>query len=102
MSNILDAVRTADGRVVALKKINKDTHPYEAQITESFSSEALVSDPANHAIPLYEVLQSPIQENIILLVMPWLVPFAYLRFATIGEVVAMMDQIFEVGSTLDG
>ncbi|KAM5533174.1 hypothetical protein V8D89_013130 [Ganoderma adspersum] len=69
---VMDATRISDGRVVVLKKVNKDTHPYEAEIGQLFSTEPLASDPRNRCVPIYDVLQSPLDKSKVLLVMPYL------------------------------
>ncbi|KZT29122.1 hypothetical protein NEOLEDRAFT_1107902 [Neolentinus lepideus HHB14362 ss-1] len=92
---VLDATRISDGSLVALKQVLKSRHPYEAEIGSFFSSEALVSDPKNYCIPLLEVLQVPDDEDLTLLVMPFLREYDSPHFDTVGEVVSFFSQIFE-------
>ncbi|KAM5533173.1 hypothetical protein V8D89_013129 [Ganoderma adspersum] len=92
---IMDATRTSDGRVVVLKKVNKYNHPYEAEIGQLFSTEPFASDPHNRCVPIYEVLQSPLDDSMIFLVMPYLMRYHQLRFGTMGEVVEYFRQLFE-------
>ena len=92
----MDVTRISDGRVVILKKLNKHDHPYEAEIGRLFSTEPLASDPRNHSVPIYDVLQSPLDESIIFLVMPYLIRHHEVRFETIGEAVECFRQLFEV------
>lgn len=52
---------------------------------------------ANHTVPLLDVLPLPGSDNTVLLVMPKLLSFSYLRFETRGEIVEAICQIIEVG-----
>ncbi|KZT10924.1 uncharacterized protein LAESUDRAFT_644190 [Laetiporus sulphureus 93-53] len=92
---ILDATRIADGRIVTLKRISRSIHPHEAEIGQLFSSPPLASDTRNHCVPLFEVLQDPIKEDMSILVMPLLRKYNDPRFGTIGEAVEFFRQLFE-------
>ncbi|TBU31676.1 hypothetical protein BD311DRAFT_688661 [Dichomitus squalens] len=92
---ILDATRTSDDRVVVLKQLSKIYHPYEVEISKLFSSKPLASEPRNHSVPIYDVLQSPLDEDIVILVMPYLIRHQEVRFETIGEAVECFRQLFE-------
>ncbi|KAL0952414.1 hypothetical protein HGRIS_006688 [Hohenbuehelia grisea] len=92
---IVDAQRTKDGAIVMLKRFKKSIHPYEVEIGQYFSSEALASDPQNHCVPIFEVLQVPDDDDEVILVMPQLREFDDPRFDTIGEIVDFFSQIFE-------
>ncbi|TBU31680.1 kinase-like domain-containing protein [Dichomitus squalens] len=89
---VMDAVRTSDGRVVVLKQVKKSYTPDEEEMNRLFTQSA---DSQNHVAPVYEVLQSPLDEDIIFLVMPYLVRINTVKFATIGEVVECLRQLFE-------
>ncbi len=93
----MDAIRIADGRIVSLKQVKKTNNPTEQDIIRFFSEEPLASDPHNHSVPLYEVLQSPIDSNVIFLVMPYLMRIYTVKLTTVGEVLECLRQIFEVG-----
>lgn len=69
---VLDATRIADGEMVLLKRIRRNVHPYEVEITRLFSSELLKSHPRNHCVPVFEVLRVPTYDNIEILVLPLL------------------------------
>ena len=56
----------------------------------------MASDPRNHSVPIYEVLQLPDDDDKLILVMPLLKEYQIPRFDTIGEVVEFFRQIFEV------
>ncbi|KAL6303560.1 kinase-like domain-containing protein [Sparassis latifolia] len=93
-STIIDATRTSDGSIVALKKVSKSAHPHEAEIGQFFSGEPLRSDAQNRCISIHEVLQDPIEEDFIILVMPFLRVYNDPRFDTVGEAVDFFRQIF--------
>ena len=61
-----------------------------------FSEEPLASDARNHAVPVFDVLQSPSDSSKSLMVMPWLVTFWDTRFDTFGEAVDCIQQLIEV------
>ncbi|KAI0355226.1 hypothetical protein OH77DRAFT_1504459 [Trametes cingulata] len=92
---IMDAVRVKDGEVVALKQVERSLCPYEVGIGTMFSTEPLRLDPKNHCVPIYDVLQSPLDEDTVILVMPFLWPYKDVRFATVGEAVECIRQLFE-------
>jgi hypothetical protein len=81
---------------VALKKINKTKFPYETDIALFVSSESLSSDPENHCIPVYEVLQVPDNKDLVILVMPFLREYFDPRFDTVGEILECYRQILQV------
>jgi hypothetical protein len=93
-SRLLDATRVSDGQHVFLKVIEKSVHPYEAEIGQFFSTEPVASDPQNHCVPIYEVLQDPDDEDLLILVMPLLRLYFDPMFDTVGEVVEFLRQVF--------
>ena len=97
-ATVLDATRIADGQFVYLKCVSKSVHPYEADIGLFFSSDEMISDPRNHSVPLYDILQVPDDEDKIILVMPFLRTFYDPPFDTVGEAVEFLQQVLEVGS----
>ncbi|KAJ8487344.1 hypothetical protein ONZ45_g14367 [Pleurotus djamor] len=94
-ASVLDAQRASDGELVYLKCVNKTLHPHEAEIGRYFSTGDLASDPRNHCVPVYEVLQPPDNQELLLLVMPLLKYHDVPPFDTIGEAVDFFQQIFE-------
>ena len=90
------AVRRTDINVVSLKRVNISDHPREEEIIRYFTTPPLDSDPANHCIPIYDVLRSPYQNDIIILVMPYLIGVDGVKFTTLGEVIGCLEQLFEV------
>ncbi|KAI1795567.1 kinase-like domain-containing protein, partial [Ganoderma leucocontextum] len=95
-TTIMDAVRTPDGRIVALKQVPKLRYPDEEELNRFLTmSEPLTSDRRNHSIPVYDILQSLLDEDVLFLVMPYLVRINTLKFATVGEAVECFRQLFE-------
>ncbi|CAL1706270.1 unnamed protein product [Somion occarium] len=94
-SAILDATRIADGELVVLKRIDNSDDPYEEELTRYLGSGPLALEPQNHCIPLLDVLHPPDEPNIIILVLPLLLPFNKPRFRTFGEAIDFMRQAFE-------
>ncbi|KAJ6559507.1 kinase-like domain-containing protein [Mycena sp. CBHHK59/15] len=92
---VMDATRTSDGKLVALKRVDAKIHPFEAEIQLFLCSEPLAKDPRNHCSPIYEVLRTPDDPDVIILVMPFLRPFDDPNFDTFGEAVDFFQQIFE-------
>lgn len=90
-------MRTSDDRIVVLKQVNKSNCPWEEEINRMFStSDPLASDRHNHVAPVYDVLQSPLDKDSIVLVMPYLMRINGVRFATVGEGIECIRQLFEV------
>ncbi|KAJ7255053.1 hypothetical protein B0H12DRAFT_1050260 [Mycena haematopus] len=92
---IMDAQRISDGRLVMLKAISKQIHPYEVEIGRLLSSPPHAMDPRNHCIPIFDVLQDPYDADKQIIVMPFLVRFSRPKFDTVGEVIECFRQIFE-------
>ncbi|CAL1706314.1 unnamed protein product [Somion occarium] len=93
--SILDATRMSDNETVVLKKISTQVHPFEAEITKSFSTEPISSHPRNRCIPLLDVISVPDIEDTVLLILPLLRSYDDPRFKSVGEAVAFFTQIFE-------
>jgi hypothetical protein len=92
----LDATGISNGAFVMLKIVKMSHHPHEADIGTFFSTEPLASHPSNHCAPVYDVLQVPDNDDIIIIVMPLLRKYDDPCFDTFGEVVAFFKQVFEV------
>jgi serine/threonine protein kinase len=92
----MDATRMSDKKFVFLKAIKKTAHPFETEIGLFFSHESMSSDPRNHCVPIYEVVQLPDDKDTVILVMPLLKEFYFPWFETVGEVVEFIRQVFEV------
>lgn len=99
---IVDATRLSDGEMVALKKVETPVYPDERGIAEFFSSGTIASDPRNHCVPIYGVLEVPEDPDTIILIMPLLRTFYMPAFYTVGEIVDFLTQIFEVRLVASG
>ena len=97
---ILDATRTSTKEIVVLKKVVKSRHPHEVEISQYFSSEALRSDRRNHCVPVLDVLNVPDDPDINIIVFPLLRNCNDPDWATVGELVSFLVQIFEVNISL--
>ena len=91
----IDVIRLSDGAIVAIKRIVKNKHPLEVQITKALSP-GPCSDPMNHCIPVLDVLQPPQRQDIVLVVLPFLCAWNGPRFRTFGEVIECIRQLIEV------
>ncbi|KAJ7071939.1 hypothetical protein C8F01DRAFT_1243039 [Mycena amicta] len=89
----MDAVRLHDNTRVMLKRIPRNLHPDEVAIWQFFAD--LGPSPANHCVPLFEVLHPPDDPNMDIAVMPVLRRLDSPRFDSFGEAVECFRQIFE-------
>ncbi|TFK92743.1 hypothetical protein K466DRAFT_539332 [Polyporus arcularius HHB13444] len=94
-TQVIDAVRTKDGEIVAIKQVDKSDHPHEVEIGRYLTEPPLSDDSHNHCIPYLEVLQDPHVDDIQLVVMPLLREYNDPSFATVGEAVESFHQVFE-------
>ncbi|KAG2153434.1 uncharacterized protein EDB93DRAFT_1320303 [Suillus bovinus] len=92
---LLDARRIRDGARVLLKCIEVSRHPHEIEIGRYFCSSPLSEDPANHCVPIYDVLEVPGAEHLMIMVMPLLRNATDPYFDTVGEVIDCIHQLFE-------
>ena len=95
----MDATRTSDGVVIMLKRVDTTRHPTEVEMTTMFSSPPFSSEPRNHCIPVYDVLQDPDDDKYQLMVLPLLRSYASPRFDTIGEAIECFRQTIQVRKT---
>ncbi|PBK85266.1 hypothetical protein ARMGADRAFT_942249, partial [Armillaria gallica] len=93
--SIMDATRASDGCPLTLKSVSKSIHPHEVPIGRFLSSQPLASDPKNHCVPIYDILQSPLDDDVQIIVMPRLYDFNRTPFDTVGELLECFRQIFE-------
>ena len=91
----MDAVRSSDNDIVALKKVNNIDHEYKVEISKHFSIEELRKDPRNHCVPVFDILDVPDQPDVQIIVMPLLRRCNDPRWDTVGEIVAFFKQILE-------
>ena len=92
----MDAIRISDGQFVVLKQFCKDDNPHEEAVHRMMGMGELASDPRNHCIPLYEVLDVPDDPDIAILVLPLLRDFDDPQMETVGEAVEFFRQVLEV------
>ena len=93
---VLDATQISTGDIVMMKKVSRQWHPYEVQLTKMLASEPLRSHPKNHCVPIIEILDVPDDPDLNILVMPLLSFMDEPRFETVGEVLECYRQILEV------
>ncbi|KAJ7601848.1 hypothetical protein DFH06DRAFT_1311739 [Mycena polygramma] len=89
---VMDAARVSDGVTVALKRVPKASASGEENIMRLLNSEPLVSHPDNPCPPLYQVLDVLDEEDVKILVLPYLRRFDSPPFETIGEVMDFCRQ----------
>ncbi|KAJ7143387.1 kinase-like domain-containing protein [Mycena crocata] len=92
---VMDATRISDGTFVMLKQIRRSKHPNEVKLCAMFNAEPLKSDPRNHCVPLYEILKVPDDDDMVLMVMPFLSKWNIPEFYTIREIVDFVGQAIE-------
>ncbi|KAK0207433.1 hypothetical protein IW262DRAFT_1282108 [Armillaria fumosa] len=95
--SIMDATYTSNGCLLMLKSISKSVHPHEVPISWFLSSQPLASDPKNHCVPIFDVLQSLLNDDMKIIVMPHLYDFNETPFDTSSELLDCFHQIFEMG-----
>ncbi|KAK0465851.1 hypothetical protein IW261DRAFT_1553950 [Armillaria novae-zelandiae] len=93
--SIMDAMHVSDGRLLTLKSVSKSVHPHEAPIGRFLSSPPLASDPKNHCVPIFDMLQSLLDDNVQIIVMPHLYNFNDTPFDTVSELLDCFHQIFK-------
>ncbi|KAF8637037.1 hypothetical protein AX16_010892 [Volvariella volvacea WC 439] len=72
--------------------VDKSKYPHECELIEKWSRAGLANDPRNHCVPLLDVLQSPLNSDMIILVLPMLRPFNKPRSETYGEAIDFFQQ----------
>ncbi|KAK7691445.1 hypothetical protein QCA50_004844 [Cerrena zonata] len=90
---VIDATRSSDESRVMIKLVSKTNN--EVPIASLLSTPELLQDPTNHCVPIFDVLDDPLEPTKALLVMPYLRPFDDPEFRTIGEVVDFVSQTLE-------
>ncbi|KAL5492954.1 hypothetical protein ACEPAI_4402 [Sanghuangporus weigelae] len=89
---VIDAVRVSDGTKVAIKRVPRRSD--ELPILKYLTSEEMLRDPRNHAVPLLDVFSED-DDAYIFIVMPLLINFSILPFTSVDEVVHFMRQMLE-------
>ncbi|KAF9005491.1 kinase-like domain-containing protein [Cyathus striatus] len=93
--SLIDAVRERDGLQVMLKRVHVQKHPTEIKIAALFSTEPLASDPRNHCVQVYDILQLPEEDNSVILVMPFLLKLDRPPFVSLAEILELIRQLLE-------
>ncbi|KAI0765735.1 kinase-like domain-containing protein [Trametes elegans] len=89
-SQVIDARRTEDEKLVAFKKFN--SHSQESCIASFLAS---IKDPQNRCVPVHEILPDPFDPQLSLMVMPYLRPCNNPDFSTVGDVIEFINQTLE-------
>ncbi|KAH9935123.1 kinase-like protein [Epithele typhae] len=89
MTNVIDAARLSDGKLVAIKTTNRQR---ELDIARYLTS---VKDSQNHCVPLIDVLPDSLVPESFLVVMPYLRPFNFPPLDNFGELFTFIDQTLE-------
>ncbi|KAI9063420.1 hypothetical protein FKP32DRAFT_1572126 [Trametes sanguinea] len=92
-TNMIDAIRISDGKLVFLKKVR--TNSLELKLSRYFSSEDLRDDPRNHCVHLLDVIPHPTEPEVCFMVMPWLRFVDNPPFETIGDALDFGEQLLE-------
>ncbi|KAG6812557.1 hypothetical protein H0H93_013793 [Arthromyces matolae] len=95
---VMDAIRMADNRHVALKKV--ETSSEEVEIAQFLSSSEIASDPRNHSVPIFEIIHHPDNKDVTFLVMPVLLEMDYLPFRRLGEFAEAPELIRRAGPAI--
>ncbi|KAF9005495.1 kinase-like domain-containing protein, partial [Cyathus striatus] len=91
--SLIDVVREVDGLQVMLKRVYIQDHPTEVAIATLFSTEPLASDPRNHCVQVYDILQLPEDDDSVLLVMPFLLKLDEPPFVSLEEILELIRQL---------
>jgi hypothetical protein len=83
-----------------LKKLSEDVHPQEVAIGLYFMTPKHRADPANHCVPVEDVLKIPDVKDGTIIVMPLLRQYNDPPLETFSEAIDFFRQIFEVRSIL--
>ncbi|KAI0351969.1 kinase-like protein [Trametes cingulata] len=86
--DVIDATRQQDGLRVAIKTVKRE----EVQIAQFLSS---IDHVMNHCVPVFDVLEDPLDSSKLLMVMQYLRPFNNPEFTMLGDVVAFVTQMLE-------
>ncbi|KAK7691435.1 hypothetical protein QCA50_004834 [Cerrena zonata] len=93
LSVVIDATRLSDGTRVMLKTVSHFDD--EIPIGRLLSRDEVADDPTNHCVPVYQLLQDPIDQSKAIIVMKYLRPFDDPELRTVGEVVDFVAQTLE-------
>ncbi|KAF9481587.1 hypothetical protein BDN70DRAFT_803046, partial [Pholiota conissans] len=91
---VMDATCIKDNKPKMLKILRRAANSDEKRIAFYLCSPELMREPGNHCVPIDEVLAIPEDADYEILVMPFLVPFDFPRFDTLGEIVDFFKEVF--------
>ncbi|KAH8825799.1 kinase-like domain-containing protein [Flagelloscypha sp. PMI_526] len=91
----LDVTRVSDGKILYLKRVDGQEAVTEPEIMRFLHSGTFKDDSKNHCSPLIDVLTTTDDPPETLLVLPYLLPYDTPPFASVGEWVEFLRQVFE-------
>ncbi|KAI0629604.1 kinase-like domain-containing protein [Trametes polyzona] len=86
--HVIDGTRKSDNKQVAIKCVKNKGH--EIQISQFISS---ICRPDDHCVAILEVLPDPLDNQMSLLVMPYLRPYNDPELQAVGDVVEFVSQV---------
>ena len=89
----MDAVRTADNRLVYIKQVA--THGEELCIITYLSRHSLENN-RSHCVPLLDSFPDDKDPNLSYIVMPFLRPVDNPPFGTVGDILTFTEELLEV------
>ena len=94
VTNVMDATRISDGKLVSLKRVKSSSQ--EIVIASLLSSEGLRKDPRNHCVPILDIIVDIEDPALSFIVMPFLRDVDDPPFDTVGSAFECMEQLLEV------
>ncbi|KAI0049760.1 hypothetical protein FA95DRAFT_1604077 [Auriscalpium vulgare] len=91
-AHVLDAT-WRDKVAVSIKSIERNRA--EIDLAQSLATEALLSNPMNHCVPILDAFQDSLDQENWFMVMPYLCPFDDPPFGAVGEVLDFVQQTLE-------
>jgi len=88
---VMDAIRVSDEKRVMIKRTRRESRT-EGEVARFLSSPSLGADPANHCVPILDIINDPTDAQVYFIVMPLLREFDDPPFAVVSEVVEFVRQ----------
>ncbi|RXW12698.1 hypothetical protein EST38_g13155 [Candolleomyces aberdarensis] len=92
---ICDAVKVDDNSPVILKRVSQGSNTEELEIVRYLAEEPRKSDPRNHSVPIFDILQPPDHPSEQILVMALCRRWDSPEFETTGEAADCIRQLLE-------
>ncbi|TDL22598.1 hypothetical protein BD410DRAFT_748340 [Rickenella mellea] len=92
---VIDATRVSDGKFVCLKRLERRQAAHEVEIGQYLSTPERLSDLRNHCVPILDHFRDEREPEFEFIVMPLLLPYDVVDFATVGEMVDFIRQTLE-------